>query len=108
VQVKAKFLQPDEHIRPEMNARVTFFASEEGKTKAETKLFVIPKRSVLERETGKAVVIAQNGRVQEQPIAVEKEVGSEVFVSRGLNGNESIIVGEQLQQLKDGDRIQVK
>ena len=108
VQVKVKFLQPDEHIRPEMNARVTFFASEEGKTKAETKLFVIPKRSVLERETGKAVVVAQNGRAQEQPIAVEKEVGSDVFVSKGLNGNESIIVGEELKELKSGDRISVK
>jgi len=108
VQVKVKFLQPDEHIRPEMNARVTFFASDEGKTKAETKLFVIPKRSVLERETGKAVVVAQNGRAQEQPIAVEKEVGSDVFVSKGLNGNESIIVGEELKELKSGDRISVK
>jgi len=108
VQVKVKFLQPDEHIRPEMNARVTFFASEEGKTKAETKLFVIPKRSVLERETGKAVVVAQNGRAQEQPIAVEKAVGSDVFVSKGLNGNESIIVGEELKELKSGDRISVK
>jgi HlyD family secretion protein len=110
VQVKVKFLQPDEHIRPEMNARVTFFSSEQGISKAAppSRLFVIPKRSVVERETGKAVLIAQNGRAQEQPISVEKEVGSDVFVSRGLNGNEAIIVGEQLQQLKSGDRVEVK
>jgi HlyD family secretion protein len=108
VQVKVKFLQPDEHIRPEMNARVTFFASEEGKAKESTTLFVIPKRSVLERETGKVVLIAQNGRAQEQAIGVEKEVATEVFVSKGLNGNESIIVGEGLQELKGGDRVRVK
>jgi HlyD family secretion protein len=110
VQVKVKFLQPDEHIRPEMNARVTFFASDESKAaKADNpKLFVVPKRSVLERESGKAVLIAQNGRAQEQPVTVEKEVGSDVFVSTGLNGGESIIVGEQLQELESGDRVRVK
>src|SRR5262245_42837138 len=107
VQVKVKFLQPDEHIRPEMNARVTFFASEEGRTKADTKLFIIPKRSVLEHETGKVVLVAQNGRVQEQQITVEREVATDVFVSKGLSGNESIIVGERLQELKQGDRVEV-
>ena len=88
VQVKVKFLQPDEHIRPEMNARVTFFASDATRA-ANTdtaKLFIVPKRSVLDRETGKAVLIAQNGRAQEQPVTIEKEVGSDVFVSTGLNG----------------------
>jgi HlyD family secretion protein len=110
VQVKVKFLQPDEHIRPEMNARVTFFASDASTAvKADTaKLFIVPKRSVLDRETGKAVLIAQNGRAQEQPVTVEKEVGSDVFVSTGLNGGESVIVGEQLEQLKTGDKVQVK
>jgi len=111
VQVKVKFLKPDEHIRPEMNARVTFFASEEASRTAKAgppRLYIIPKRSVLERETGKAVLIVQNGRAQEQPITVEKEVATDVFVSKGLTGNESIIIGERLQQLKSGDRVEVK
>jgi HlyD family secretion protein len=111
VQVKVKFLMPDEHIRPEMNARVTFFASDEAIRNANEQpstLFVIPKRSVVERETGKAVLIVRDGRAQEQPIHVEKEVASDVFVSKGLNGNESIIVGEQLQELKRGDRVYVR
>ena len=84
VQVKVKFLQPDEHIRPEMNARVTFFASEESRAKKAARLFIVPKRSVLDRDTGKAVIIAQDGRAQEQPITVEKEVGSDVFVCEGV------------------------
>jgi HlyD family secretion protein len=110
VQVKVKFLQPDAHIRPEMNARVTFFASEQALDKPvqPSRLVVIPKRSVVDRETGKTVLIAQNGRAKEQAITIEKEVGSDVFVSTGLSGNESIIVGDQLQDLKNGDRVEVK
>lgn len=111
VQVKVKFLRPDEHIRPEMNARVTFFESEEESRSAkskEGKLFVIPKRAVVERESGKAVLIVHNGRAEEQPITVQREVATDVFVSAGLTGAESIIVGEQLSQLQIGDRVEVK
>ncbi len=109
--MKVKFLQPDEHIRPEMNARVTFFDSEEKSRSAKTeqgKLFVIPKRAVVERESGKAVLVVHNGRVEEQPITVQKEVATDVFVSAGLTGTEAIIVGEQLSQLAVGDRVEAK
>ena len=43
-----------------------------------------------------------------KPITVEKEVGSDVFVGAGLVGTEAIIVGEQLRQLKIGDKVEVK
>jgi HlyD family secretion protein len=108
VQVKVKFLKPDDHVRPEMNARVTFFAPEQAARGTGEKLFLIPKRSVVERGTGKTLLILHDGRVQEQPISVEKEVGSDLYVSKGLSGGESIIVGDQLQELKAGDRVEVK
>ena len=109
VQVKVKLLEPDEQIRPEMNARVTFFATDQASrlSKAESpKLFVIPRRAVVERDAGKAVVVVQNGRASDRPITIEKEVASDVFVSKGLNGSEAIIVGEQLNSLQPGDRVE--
>jgi HlyD family secretion protein len=108
IQVKVKFLKPDEYIRPDMNAKVTFLEST-AKSKpanSETKLFVIPKRAVLERETGRAVFVVADGKVASKPVTIEKEVGSDVFVSTGLLGNESIIIGEPLKQLKPGDPVQ--
>src|SRR6185436_13453901 len=68
IQVKVKFLEPDEYIRPDMNARVTFLeSSAKPKTAAgsgaETKLFVIPKSAVLDRESGKAVYVVSDGKV---------------------------------------------
>jgi HlyD family secretion protein len=111
VQVKVKINQPDEYVRPEMNARVTFFASDEESKNAKRavrKVFIIPKQAVLNRESGKAVLIAQNGRAEEQPVSIEKEIGTDAFVSSGLNGGELIIIGQQLSQIEVGKRVEVK
>jgi HlyD family secretion protein len=106
VQVKVKFLEPDEYIRPEMNARVTFLQSENvGKT-ADPKLIIVPKRAVLDREGRKVVLVIADGKVQAKSITVQREVGSDVIVSTGLAGAESIIVGDRLPQLKVGDRVE--
>jgi len=107
VQVKVKFLEPDEFIKPEMNARVTFLASEAEKSedRQETTMFIVPKRAIVERESGKAVLVIGEGKVQTKPITVAKEVGADIFVSQGLTGGEAIIVGEQLAQLKVGDKV---
>jgi HlyD family secretion protein len=111
VQVKVKFIQPDEYIRPEMNARVTFLETGEAATQTaidESPLYIIPKRAVLDREGGKSVFVVHDGSVQVKPITVRREVGTDVFVSAGLVGTEAIIVGEQLNQLKVGDRVEVR
>ncbi len=107
IQVKVKFLEPDEFIRPDMNARVTFLeAGTKGKSvPEETKLYVVPKRAILDRESGKVVNVIAGGRVQVKPIIVRKEAGSDAFVSAGLVGGEAIIVGDQNNQLKPGDRV---
>jgi HlyD family secretion protein len=110
VQVKVKFTEPDEYIRPEMNAKVTFLEPQKKKdadTNAGT-LYVLPKRAVLDREDGKAVMVVADGKVQVKPVTVQKEVGSDVFVSAGLTGTEAVIVGDGTAQLKTGDRVEVK
>src|SRR6185503_10155833 len=98
IQVKVKFLEPDEYIRPDMNARVTFLepTAKPKAASAEVRLYAIPKRAVLEGEAGKSVYVVSEGKVQAKPVIVQKEVGTDVFVSAGLTGSEAIIVGEQL------------
>ena len=110
IQVKVKVAEPDEYIRPDMNARVTFLepAAASKASRQDENLYVIPKRAVLQRESGKTVYVVVDEKVQAKPIVIQKEVGGDVFVSAGLVGNEAIIVGEQLSQLKIGDRVQVK
>jgi HlyD family secretion protein len=107
VQVKVKVLKPDEYVRPEMNARVTFMSTEEAQKKEEAPMYVVPKRAVIEREGLKRVVAIGDGRVQTKPVTVAREVGADVYISAGLTGNESIIVSEP-EKLKTGDRVEAK
>jgi HlyD family secretion protein len=109
IEVKVKVGKPDDHIRPDMNARVTFLepAATAKTTGIEEKLYIVPKRAVVDREAGKTVLVVVDGKVQAKPIIIKKEVSGDVFVSAGLIGNEAIIVSEQLAQMKAGDRVRV-
>jgi HlyD family secretion protein len=108
VQVKVKFLEPDQYIRPEMNAKVTFLEQDKKKDTGSSPLYVVPKRAILDRETGKSVLVVADGKVQVKPVTIQKEVGTDVFISAGLTGSEAIIIGDQLAQVKVGDKVEVK
>jgi HlyD family secretion protein len=109
VQVKVKFLKPDEYVKPEMNARVTFLSNTPPKKETpEENFYMVPKSSIVERESGKAVFVVSEGVVQARPVTIAKEAGSEAFVSAGLTGNESVIIGDNLTELKVGQSVEIK
>jgi hypothetical protein len=106
--VKVKFLKPDEYVKPEMNARVTFLSDAPPKQEAtDEKFYRVPKNAIVERESGKAVFVVSEGVVQARPVTIAKEVGSDAFVSAGLSGNESVIIGDNLKELKVGDNVEI-
>jgi len=108
VQVKVKFLKPDEYVKPEMNARVTFLSNERPKKETtEEKFYMVPKSAIVERESGKAVLVVSEGTVQARPITIAREAGSDAFVSAGLTGNESVIIGDNLKELKVGQSVEI-
>ena len=108
VQVKVKFLKPDEFVKPEMNARVTFLSTTPPKTETEQeRLYAIPAAAVVTRPSGKTVLVVSEGVVQEKPVTIRREVLGDAYVSAGLSGNESVIIGDTLQQLKAGDRVEM-
>jgi len=116
VQVKVKFLEPDKYVKPEMNARVTFLAAQTAAKEpqksesdaAAAKLFLVPKNTIQDRADGKIVFVFSDGVVQSKPVTVAREVGADAYVSAGLTGNESIIVGEILKTVKVGDHVEVR
>jgi len=110
IQVKVKFLKPDEFVKPEMNARVTFLSPEQARKDESTppeRLFTIPKAGVVSRDGGKAVLVVSEGVVKVKPITVAREVGGDVYVSNGLSGGESVILGDNVSELKAGDPVEV-
>jgi len=107
VQVKVKFLKPDEYVKPEMNARVTFLTAAPAKKEvSDEKSYTVPKEAVVDREGRRVVLVISDGVVQVKPVSVSREVAGDAYVSDGLTGNESIIIGENLKDLKPGDNVE--
>jgi HlyD family secretion protein len=105
VQVKVKVLNPDDYLRPDMNATVNFYnevkpaeAGASGK-----RVVVVPRSSI---QNGSAFV-AFNGRAKKVPVTVGGATGQGVMVESGLIGGEDLIVSAPAD-LKDGERVQVQ
>jgi RND family efflux transporter MFP subunit len=108
VEVKVQILNPDEHLRPEMNTTVRFLA-EENKT-ATTQQAVgafVPSGAIRDSGDGKKyVLLAFDGKAMKREVKVLSQRSTGALVS-GLNGGESVITTAP-ESLKDGDKIKIK
>jgi len=107
VQVKVQILNPDEYLRPEMNATVKFLANENKAASAAAPSGVLlPTAAVRDRDGKKVVYLAFNGKalLREVQIISQRSSG---FLVNGLNGGESVITVAPAN-LKDGDKIKIK
>jgi HlyD family secretion protein len=112
VQVKVQIVNPDDYLRPEMNATVKFLANEtanESTTKttnsASSGVFV-PTTAVRDHDGKKVVFLAFNGKALMRPVQVVSQRSGGLLV-RGLVGGESVITAGP-QNLQDGDKIKIK
>jgi HlyD family secretion protein len=105
VQVKVQVLNPDEYLRPEMNATVKFIANEPAKGSQPAGVFV-PSAAVRDRDGKKVVLIAYSGRAVARQVRVLSQ-RSEGYLVDGLVGGETVITTAP-QDLKDGDNIKIK
>ena len=106
VQVKVQILEPDELIRPEMNANVSFLAASEEQ--AGTVTGGAPARVLIPSSAlvgGNSVfVVVQDSAVQ-RSVRVVRTTSEGVEVEDGLSGGEEIILSPP-EDLEDGDRVQ--
>ncbi len=113
VQVKVKVPDPDEYLRPEMNASVAFQSSEKegdkpdeksaGQTVAAKPLITIPAAAVRDG----AVFLMVDGKAVRRQVQVAGTTQQGVTVSNGLIGGEDLIVNWPAD-LKDGLRVRAK
>src|SRR6267378_1242908 len=109
VQVKVQILNPDEFLRPEMNASVEFQAAQnENKSAAapsQAGAFV-PTQALRDKEGTKFVFIVLNGRTLHRDVHV---LGprSGGFLVDSLVGGESVVTAAPAD-LKDGQKIRIK
>ncbi len=108
VQVKVKVENPNEQLRPEMNARVNFLsdkvASSESRSVARV---LVPKTAVVKRDNSAFVFVVKGTRVEQRTIRTGEESGDAYIVLDGLSGNESVAVAG-IDKLRDGDRVRVQ
>jgi HlyD family secretion protein len=108
VQVKVKVENPDEQLRPEMNARVNFLsdappAVENNKPNARV---MVPKAAVVHRDGSDFVFLVKGSRVEQRVIRVGEAAGEFYNVMEGLSGGESTAISG-IEKLRDGDRVKV-
>jgi HlyD family secretion protein len=106
VQVKVQILNPDEYLRPEMNATVKFLADNTKAASPQASGVFVPTSAIRDHNGKKVVLIAFNGKALEREVQVVSQRSSG-FTVKGLNGGENVITAAP-QTLKDGDKIKIK
>ena len=106
VEVKVQILNPDFHLRPEMNTTVHFLADDNKGATQQTVGAVVPTSAIHDADGKKFVFIAFEDKAMKREVKVLSQRSSGALVS-GLNGGEDVITAAP-DNLKDGDKIKVK
>jgi HlyD family secretion protein len=106
IKVKVKVLNPDQFLRPDMGAQVTFYPKG-APTPQQGSSVMVPKAAVLKQEGRSMVFLARDEKAVLQPVTLGREQAGYVEILSGLQGGESVIVSGQ-ETLKDGDKIVVQ
>jgi HlyD family secretion protein len=107
VQVKVKVLTPDDHLRPEMNAKVTFLANETKFAAVAPSRIVVPRHAVIDRQGKQTVFVFRDGRAVARQVKLGAGDSVNVEVASGLAAGESLITSG-LETLKDGSNVREK
>jgi HlyD family secretion protein len=108
VQVKVKVLNPDDFLRPEMNASVAFYNEEKAAssvttTTAAKPVVFVPPAAV----KGDSVFVVFQGKAVKRVVKTGSVTAQGIRVEDGLIGGEDLIVNPPAD-LKDGDKVQAK
>ena len=108
VQIKVKVENPNEQLRPEMNARVNFLSDKPASTGDKPVARVlVPKTAVVKADNSSHVFVVKGNKVEQRTIRTGDEQGDAYVVLDGLSGNETVAIAG-VDKLRDGDRVKVQ
>jgi HlyD family secretion protein len=108
IQVKVKVENPNQQLRPEMNARVNFLAENTaGNQNNSLGRVLVPKQAVVQKDNSAFVFVVKGDKVEQRTIRAGEEIGEDYLVLEGLSGNESVAVAG-VDKLRDGDRVKIQ
>jgi HlyD family secretion protein len=106
IEVKVQILNPDSHLRPEMNTTVHFIADENKSANAQSAGAYVPAAALRDADGKKYVFIAFKDKAMKRDVTNLAQRSGGALVS-GLNGGETVITAAP-ESLKDGDKIKIK
>ena len=106
VQVKVQILNPDQYLRPEMNATVQFLAPPDKNASSKSSGALVPTTALRDKDGTKFVLIAFNGRAMRREVHVIGQ-RSGGYLVEGLVGGENVITTAPAN-LEDGQKIRIK
>ncbi len=111
VQVRVKVLNPDDLLKPDMNATVSFLSPKKAATTQATDASASVERPPIHVPASAvrdgAVFVVENGKAIKRSVAILNSAGgSDVQVQKGLIGGEDLIVSPP-ESLQDGARVNV-
>lgn len=106
VQVKVRIETPDDYLRVEGSAQVSFLFESSRERKAEERAAIwIPESAVAVDSNGKAFVfIATDGRLNRAPVVIGRRSNGRVEITQGLSPGQSI-ASSGVSSLRDGQRV---
>ncbi len=111
VQVRVKITSPDDFLKPDMNATVSFLSPQKlAQTRPGTASAAAPSaiRIPASALQNGAVFIVDNGTARRRPVTPGPTAANgDVEILTGLAGNENLILHPPAT-LKDGDKVQIK
>src|SRR5579864_4153255 len=106
IEVKVQILNPDSHLRPEMNTTVHFIADENKNVTSQSAGAYVPTAAIRDYDGNKFVLLAFQGKAMKRDVKILSQRSGGALVS-GLNGGETVITAAP-EDLKDGDKIKIK
>ncbi|MCY3001237.1 MAG: efflux RND transporter periplasmic adaptor subunit, partial [Planctomycetota bacterium] len=110
VEVRVRFDEPDDRLRPEMGARIVFGAQAPARTtetEAGESTVVVPMSAVVPIDGKPHVFLIERDIVRQRAVELGPEKNGRAIVRSGLAGGERL-VDTPPATLADGDRIRVK
>lgn len=104
VQVKVKILQPDQYLRPEMNASVAFVSDGTPVGAGTQKPMITVPANAIRNNT---VFVIVDGKAAQRAVKTRGTTSAGVQIDSGLSGGEDLIVNPPAD-LKDGQRVKAK
>jgi HlyD family secretion protein len=106
VQVKVQILNPDEHLRPDMNTTVKFLADDNKSGSNEPAGAFVPTTAVRDHDGKKVVFIVVNDKAVMKNVRILEQRSNGYLVDGPING-ENVITGGP-ENLKDGQSVKIK